>query len=50
MGAGTQFDPGFAEIMQHLIDLDTNYEMREKREHTDDAQEEGLKREEQKWN
>jgi len=50
MGAGTQFDPGFAEIMQHLIDLDTNYEMREKREHTADAQEEGLKREEQKWN
>ena len=29
-GAGTQFDPRFAEIMEHLIDLDTEYEMKEK--------------------
>lgn len=29
-GAGTQFDPKFAKIMQHLIDLDTEYEMKEK--------------------
>ena len=29
-GAGTQFDPKYAKIMQHLIDLDTEYEMKEK--------------------
>lgn len=29
-GAGTQFDPKFAKIMQHLIDLDTEYDMKEK--------------------
>lgn len=29
-GSGTQFDPKFAKIMQHLIDLDTEYEMKEK--------------------
>ncbi|MCR5672441.1 MAG: HD-GYP domain-containing protein [Lachnospiraceae bacterium] len=29
-GAGTQFDPKFAKIMQHLIDLDTEYDMQEK--------------------
>ncbi len=29
-GSGTQFDPGFARIMQHLIDLDTEYDMKEK--------------------
>ncbi len=29
-GAGTQFDPEFARIMQHLIDLDTEYTMKEK--------------------
>ncbi len=29
-GAGTQFDPTFAKIMQHLIDLDTEYDMKEK--------------------
>ena len=28
--AGTQFDPALARIMQHLIDLDTEYQMREK--------------------
>ncbi|MCR5302370.1 MAG: HD-GYP domain-containing protein [Lachnospiraceae bacterium] len=28
-GAGTQFDPKIAKIMQHLIDDDTNYRMRE---------------------
>ena len=31
-GSGSQFDPTFASIMQHLIDLDTEYEMREKGE------------------
>ena len=29
-GAGTQFDPQFANIMQHLIDLDTEYRMKER--------------------
>ena len=29
-GSGTQFDPRIAKIMQHLIDLDTEYQMREK--------------------
>ncbi len=29
-GSGTQFDPKFAKIMQHLIDLDTEYDMCEK--------------------
>ncbi|MCR5688469.1 MAG: HD-GYP domain-containing protein [Lachnospiraceae bacterium] len=29
-GAGTQFDPKYAKMMQHLIDLDTEYEMKEK--------------------
>ncbi|MCR5591688.1 MAG: HD-GYP domain-containing protein [Lachnospiraceae bacterium] len=29
-GAGTQFDPKFAKIMQHLIDLDSEYDMKEK--------------------
>ena len=29
-GSGYQFDPKFASIMQHLIDLDIEYEMREK--------------------
>ncbi|MBP5384496.1 MAG: HD domain-containing protein, partial [Lachnospiraceae bacterium] len=29
-GAGSQFDPTFAKIMQHLIDLDSEYEMKEK--------------------
>ena len=28
-GCGTQFDPGFAKVMLHLIDLDTEYKMRE---------------------
>ena len=28
-GAGTQFDPEMARIMQHLIDLDTEYKMKE---------------------
>lgn len=31
-GSGTQFDPKFAKIMQHLIDMDTEYKMREKGE------------------
>ncbi|MBR6328714.1 MAG: HD-GYP domain-containing protein [Lachnospiraceae bacterium] len=29
-GSGTQFDPKFAKVMQHLIDMDTEYEMKEK--------------------
>ena len=29
-GAGTQFDPEFAKIMVYLIDLDSDYEMKEK--------------------
>ncbi|MBP5332510.1 MAG: diguanylate cyclase, partial [Lachnospiraceae bacterium] len=29
-GAGTQFDPQFAKIMQKIIDLDEKYELREK--------------------
>ena len=29
-GSGTQFDPEFAKAMQHLIDCDTEYRMREK--------------------
>ena len=29
-GAGTQFDPQMAKIMQHLIDLDREYRMKEK--------------------
>ena len=29
-GSGTQFDPKFARIMQHLIDLDEEYEMKER--------------------
>ena len=31
-GSGTQFDPKYAKIMQHLIDMDTEYRMREKGE------------------
>ncbi len=31
-GAGTQFDPKYAKVMQHLIDLDTEYDMKEKEE------------------
>ncbi len=31
-GSGSQFDPAFANIMQHVIDLDTEYDMREKEE------------------
>ena len=29
-GAGTQFDPEFARLMVHLIDIDTEYEMKER--------------------
>ena len=29
-GIGTQFDPQYAKIMIHLVDLDTNFEMQEK--------------------
>ncbi len=29
-GAGAQFDPKYTKIMQHLIDLDSEYEMKEK--------------------
>ena len=31
-GAGSQFDPEFANYMRHLIDLDTEYEMKEREE------------------
>ena len=31
-GSGTQFDPEFAKIMLHLIDLDSEYEMKEREE------------------
>ena len=31
-GSGTQFDPQYAKIMYHLIDLDMDYNMREKAE------------------
>jgi hypothetical protein len=34
-GSGTQFDPEYAKIMQHLIDLDTEYLMKEQREQTE---------------
>lgn len=30
--SGTQFDPRFAQVMQHLIDLDSEYQMKEKTE------------------
>ena len=36
-GIGTQFDPEYAKIMIHLIDLDMEYTMREKEIGTDDA-------------
>lgn len=29
-GSGSQFDPKFAKLMQHLIDIDTEYDMKEK--------------------
>ena len=31
-GSGSQFDPTFARILQHMIDLDTEYNMRERGE------------------
>lgn len=31
-GSGTQFDPKFANIMLHLIDLDTDYSMKERKD------------------
>ena len=30
-GAGTQFDPEFAMVMQHLIDIDVEYKMKERK-------------------
>ena len=36
-GMGTQFDPQYAKIMLHLIDLDTEYHMRERETGPDDA-------------
>lgn len=36
-GTGTQFDPEYAKIMVHLIDLDMEYTMRERASGTDDA-------------
>ena len=34
-GTGTQFDPIYARLMLHLIDVDTEYEMRERAETMD---------------
>ena len=36
-GTGTQFDPEYAKIMVHLIDLDMEYTMREKESGSDNA-------------
>ena len=36
-GMGTQFDPQYAKIMLHLIDLDLEYHMRERESGTDDS-------------
>ena len=36
-GTGTQFDPVYARLMLHLIDVDTEYEMREREEVRDDS-------------
>ena len=36
-GIGTQFDPEYAKIMVHLIDLDMEYTMRERETGSDDA-------------
>ena len=36
-GMGTQFDPEYAQIMLRLIDKDIQYQMRERREDTDDT-------------
>ena len=36
-GSGTQFDPEYAKIMIHLIDLDMEYTMRERESGTDDT-------------
>ena len=36
-GIGTQFDPEYAKIMIHLIDLDMEYTMRERETGTDDT-------------
>lgn len=41
-GAGTQFDPDIAKVMQHLIDLDGEYQMREKRAMSELAGKSGL--------
>ncbi|MBR6222782.1 MAG: HD domain-containing protein [Lachnospiraceae bacterium] len=35
MGTGTQFDPVYARLMIHLIDVDTEYEMQERAEHVE---------------
>ena len=36
-GIGTQFDPEYARIMLHLLDRDVEYQMRERKEVTDEA-------------
>ena len=41
-GSGSQFDPVYANIMQHLIDLDEEYEMRERSERFQYAGDDGL--------
>ncbi len=34
-GTGTQFDPKYARLMLHLIDVDTEYEMKERAKHSE---------------
>ena len=41
-GIGTQFDPEYARLMLHLIDVDTEYEMRERQENTDISEKDEL--------
>ena len=36
-GMGSQFDPEYAKIMLHMIDMDIEYGMRERKEENDDA-------------
>ena len=41
-GMGTQFDPAFAQIMQHLIDHDVEYKMKERKTEIEHAWNNGL--------
>ena len=42
-GMGTQFDPEFAKIMLHMIDLDTEYRLKEQEKGSDLSPEAGLR-------